>query len=118
MLQSGEDQSLDPDALFLISATVTSISVLENTPESLYVDLELMDARWADSRTLRTYIGYAVILQPSFAQRLSESASDNSLPGILAPQSKALFLMQYYGPTETPAGELAPVFIIVDFRKT
>ena len=114
MLRTGTDEQLSQENLYLLGGTITSLAILDPEPQSYYVDLELMDAHWIDSRTLVNYEAYIVILDYRFASRVSTTGQNR--PGMLAPQTRGLFLLQYYGPTESSTGELAPVFILVDFK--
>jgi len=113
ILQSGNDTSLRTDVLYLLGGTVTSITVLDPNPEIYYVDIEILDARWVTTSQLESYEAYLVILDHSFAERIS--SSQNAPGDLLKPQIRGLFLLEYYGPTETVTGELAPVFILRDF---
>lgn len=115
LLQSGNEEQIPADALFLLGGTITSVTVLDADPNNYYVDLEILDAHWVDSNTLESFEAYAVILDYSFSTRVSEIQDPSS--SSIAPQARGMFLMEYFGPTESIDGSLVPVFILVDFKR-
>ena len=115
LLQTGNEDQIPPGVLFLVGGTITSVTVLDADPSNYYVDLEILDAHWVDSNTLESFEAYAVILDYSFSPRVSEVQDTRSFT--IAPQARGMFLLEYFGPTESMDGTLVPVFILVDFKR-
>jgi hypothetical protein len=115
LLQTGNEDQIPTGVLFLLGGTITSVTVLDTDPSNYYVDLEMLDAHWVDSNTLESFEAYAVILDYSFSTRVSEVQDTRSFT--IAPQARGMFLMEYFGPTESIDGTLVPVFILVDFKR-
>jgi hypothetical protein len=107
---------IDPEAQYLLSGTVSTVTIIDPSEENYYVEVEIIQANRTPDNRLERFDGIIAVFNPRFMSQIPQRPPQNPGKELIVPNQKGLFLVQYYGPYEVGGGVLIPVFILLEYK--
>lgn len=108
--------SIDPSRLYLFDGTISAIHVLSSEADNFEAELEFINSEWVGTSDIKTYRIKLIVSKPSFAPLFPQRPGQHPGPGQLAPNNRALVLVQFISSTKDTDGSLIMSFQVHELR--